>query len=119
MKAAAFTIMITLAVTSLAALVHLQLAAWLFPTWVRSLYSPGGRYRTAGIVLQVLAWMAAATITGAGVAFMLSWMPSSWGSTSETGEFTTYAEELAWLAGLFMGSGWVWSLLNVARRPSA
>ncbi|WP_223482388.1 hypothetical protein [Stenotrophomonas sp. OVS01A] len=118
MQTAVLFIAITGSTLSLAALVHLQLASWLFPDWVRSLYTPGGRYRTVGIVLQVLAWIAAAAITGAGVAFMLSWMPNSWGSADELGDFTAYAQDLAWLAGLFMGSGWVWALLQVGRRQA-
>lgn len=118
MQTAILAVVIAGSILSLMALVHLQLAAWLFPGWVRSLYTPGGSYRTVGIGLQVLAWIAAAVITGAGVAFMLSWMPNSWGSADELGDFTTYAQDLAWLAGPFMGSGWIWSLLQVGRRQA-
>lgn len=118
MQTAVLYLVIAGSILSLAALTHLQLSSWLFPGWVRSLYTQGGRYRTAGISLQVLAWIAAATITGAGVAFMLSWMPNSWGSADELGVFTPYAQDLAWLAGPLMGSGWVWSLLQVGRRQA-
>lgn len=119
MQTALVAALIALAMLSLAALVHLQLAVWLFPGWIRSLYTTGGRYRTAGVGLQVLAWIAAAAITGAGVAFMLSWMPASWGHTDEIGTFTPHAQSLAWLAGLMMGSGWIWSLLQAGRREAA
>lgn len=99
----------------LLALVHLQLAAWLFPYWVRSFYTSGGQWRTAGVVLQVLAWIAATIVAGAGAAFMLSWMPSNWGWSDEVGVFTSYADDLSWLFGMFMGSGWISALLQVGR----
>lgn len=99
----------------LVALVHLQLSAWLFPYWIRSFYTAGGQWRTAGIVLQVLAWVGAAIIAGTGAAFILSWMPSSWGFSDEAGSFTSYADDLSWLFGMFMGSGWVAALLQGGR----
>lgn len=100
----------------LLAFLHLQLSAWLVPGWVRAFYVPGGRWRTAGIVLQVLAWVAAVAITIAGVAMLLSWMPGNWGWTDEVGAFTPQADDLSTWAGVFMGSGWIWSLLQAGRR---
>ncbi|HEL3158089.1 TPA: hypothetical protein UMF67_001808 [Stenotrophomonas maltophilia] len=102
----------------LLAFLHLQLSAWLFPGWVRSLYLPGGRWRAAGIVLQVLAWVAAVAITIAGVGMLLSWMPGNWGWTDEVGTFTPHADDLSTWAGLLMGSGWIWSLLQAGRRAA-
>ncbi|MGH8037092.1 MAG: hypothetical protein ACREPD_05055 [Stenotrophomonas sp.] len=118
MQTTVLAVVIVGAILSLASLVHLQLAAWLFPGWVRSVYMTGGQYRNAGIVLQALAWIAAAAITGAGTSFMLSWMPGSWGWADEIGKFTSYAQELSWLAGPVMGSGWIWSLLQAGRRAA-
>lgn len=100
----------------LLAFIHLQLSAWLFPSWTRSLYAAGGRWRTVGIVLLVLAWVAAVAITMSGVAMLLSWMPGNWGWTDEIGTFTPHADDLSTWAGVFMGSGWVWSLLQAGRR---
>lgn len=102
----------------LLAFLHLQLSAWLIPSWVRAFYVPGGRWRTAGIVLQALAWVAAVAITIAGVAMLLSWMPGNWGWTDEVGAFTPHADDLSTWAGVFMGSGWIWSLLQAGRRKA-
>ncbi|PSD28321.1 hypothetical protein C7E18_03170 [Stenotrophomonas maltophilia] len=102
----------------LLAFLHLQLSAWLIPSWVRAFYVPGGRWRTAGIALQALAWVAAVAITIAGVAMLLSWMPGNWGWTDEVGAFTPHADDLSTWAGVFMGSGWIWSLLQAGRRKA-
>lgn len=102
----------------LLAFLHLQFSAWLIPSWVRAFYMPGGRWRTAGIVLQALAWVAAVAITISGVAMLLSWMPGNWGWTDEVGAFTPHADDLSTWAGIFMGSGWIWSLLQAGRRKA-
>jgi hypothetical protein len=100
----------------LLAFVHLQISAWLMHGWMRAFYVSGGRWRGAGIVLQVMAWITAVAITMAGVSLLLSWMPRGWGWQDEIGTFTSYATDLATWAGIFMGSGWVWSLLQAGRR---
>lgn len=100
----------------LLAFVHLQVSAWLVKGWMRTFYIVGARWRKAGIALQVLAWVAAVAITIAGVSLLLSWMPRSWGWTDEIGSFTPHVDDLSTWAGVFMGSGWVWSLLQAGRR---
>ncbi|WP_414488468.1 hypothetical protein [Stenotrophomonas maltophilia] len=103
----------------LLAFIHLQICAWIAHGWMRAFYVAGARWRRAGIALQAMAWVAAVAITIAGVSFLLSWMPSSWGWRDEIGTFTSHATDLATWAGLFMGSGWVWSLLQAGRRSAS
>lgn len=107
---------IAAAMIPFAALVHLQLSAWLFPSWTRALYVESPQNPRTGVAMLALAWIAAAVIIGSGVGFMLSWIPSTWGSVSEDGGFYSYSRFISGLAGVFMGVGWIWSLLQAGRR---
>lgn len=116
MDTAILAILITVAMVPLAALVHLQLAAWLVPGWMRAFYVESPRNPRTGVAMIALAWIAAAVIVGAGVGFMLSWMPSTWGSVDEDGSFYPHAKFISGMAGVFMGAGWIWSLVQAGRR---
>ncbi|MFK3847728.1 hypothetical protein [Stenotrophomonas sp. NPDC078853] len=76
-------------VACLLALIHLQLAAWLFPSWLALYPRENERDRPAavGLALTFLAWVAAAAILSKGFASVLWWIPSSAGFIDSEGDF--------------------------------
>lgn len=104
-------------VVCLLALIHLQLAAWLFPSWL-ALYPRGNerdRPAALGLALTFLAWVAAAVILSKGFESVLWWVPESSGFIDGSGDFQSWVGYLSAGFGLFAGTGWVWSVLRAGR----
>lgn len=118
MREAANIAIIIGSVLCLLSLLHLFLAAWLIPSWLRvyPTYASTGARRGVGLTLAAFAWIGACVIVSLGTEAMLWWVPRSIGFVNESGDFQSWIGYAAGGFGLFAGTGWVWSVLRVGRQ---
>lgn len=117
MREVANVILIAGSILSLLALLHLFLAAWLFPKWLRAYPTNAGTGAGRGIGFAILglAWIGACVIVTNGAEAMLWWMPGSAGFIDEDGAYQSWSGYLSAGFGLVAGTGWIWSVLRAGR----